>query len=102
MITDNFLGRPSHAEVARHPYRLHVYAAKPRDDELLWLRRCLRAEVKDCETLNDITNMLSEGGFTNIKPKYVGGLCILLECPSPEAALKTLVDGSTTLLKWFA
>lgn len=69
--------------------------------ELLWLRRCLLAEAKDCEILNDITNLLHERGFSDIKPKYVGGLRVLLECPSPEVALKILVDGSAALSHWF-
>lgn len=79
-------GKPSYVVVAQRSTLLHVDAARTCDEDVQWLSRCLLAEAKDCDILSDIRNLLCDAGFSQVKPKYVGGLRVLLDCSSVEVA----------------
>lgn len=81
-------------QAARWGIITQIQAAEPHKEELSWLKRCLLAEAKNRDLLNDLSSLLEGVGFLNLKVKYVGGLRVLLECPSIEAAQKTLINGS--------
>lgn len=94
-------GRLSYVEATRRGNMAHVQAGGVRQEELHWLQRCLLAEVKNCDDLNDLSYLMERAGFLNIKVKYTGGLRVLLECTTTEEAQKALNEGLPTLMNWF-
>lgn len=88
--------------VARRGTITQVQATSVREEELSWLKRCLLAEAKNIDVLNYLSSLLEGAGFLNLKVKYVGGLRVLLECPSIEAATKVVHDGYNSLSSWFS
>lgn len=95
-------GRPTFADVARRSNLQHVQACMASVEAVQWLSGCLLAEVKNCDILNDICNLLRDASFTQLKPKYVEGLRVLLECNSVEVAQQVMANSSQTLLQWFS
>lgn len=95
-------GRPSYAEMVRRGNMIHLHAGNDSEAELSWLSCCLLGEVKSPDLLNDLGSLLMGAGFLNTMVKYVGGLRVLIECVSVEAAQKCLNDGLSTLLSWFS
>lgn len=95
-------GRLSYADVVSGNTMLYVDASKSRGEELQWLSRCLLAKAKNCDVLNDITNLLSDAGFLEVKPKYGCDMRIPLECNSMEVAQKVLVKGAQAFSNWFS
>lgn len=101
-VVTNATGRPSYADAARCSNMLHIQACNPHEDDVLWLKGCLLAEAKNCDILNDIRSLLSDAGFAQVKPKYVGGLRLLLECSSVNDAQQLLEDKAQVLSQWFS
>lgn len=92
----------SYADVVRRKFQTQAQASAVREEELSWLDRCLLAEAKSHELLNELSFLLEGAGFSNTKIKYVGGFRVLLECTSRDAAQKVLHDGLPTLSDWFS
>lgn len=91
----------SYVEVAHCQNLAQVQASCVREEELTWLKRCLLAEVKNHDLINDLSYLFEDAGFLSMKVKYTGGLRVLLECSSIEAAQKVLNDGAHTFSSWF-
>lgn len=67
-------GKPTYAKVAHRSNVFHVETCRIGDADVQRLSRCLLAEVKDCDIINDICLLLRDADFSQVKPKYLGGL----------------------------
>ncbi|GJX89546.1 nucleotide-binding alpha-beta plait domain-containing protein [Tanacetum coccineum] len=70
------------------------------DDVFLRFKKCLVAEAKCFETLQNIWNILKEEGICENKIRYIGRMSILIECDSENAALELLRNSSHGLHHW--
>ncbi|PWA40166.1 hypothetical protein CTI12_AA569390 [Artemisia annua] len=64
------------------------------------LNRCLIGNVKEIDTLSNIGHLLMAEGWYDFKIKYLGGLSILIECPSRKALDNILSNDSCWIHKW--
>ncbi|GJY49030.1 RNA-directed DNA polymerase, eukaryota [Tanacetum coccineum] len=48
---------------------------------------CVMGKVKDVHSIANIQTILQDEGFVDVKPKYLGGLWVMLECEKEESVL---------------
>ncbi|GJS12658.1 RNA-directed DNA polymerase, eukaryota [Tanacetum coccineum] len=49
--------------------------------------KCVMGKVKDVYSIPNIQTILQDEGFVDVKPKYLGGLWVMLECEKEESIL---------------
>lgn len=78
------------------------YEMNRREEETVRLSTCAIAEVKHISLVPKLHDLILGAGFHQCNLQYLGGLRVLLECPSMDT-LDNLVSGKATLLSdWFA
>ncbi|KAJ9542727.1 hypothetical protein OSB04_029233 [Centaurea solstitialis] len=71
-------------------------------DKFERLHRCWAGRMKNIDCLRNIHKILKEDGVGACKIQYVGGLHVLCEWPSIDAAMQSLEANKETLNSWFA
>ncbi|GJW41704.1 RNA-directed DNA polymerase, eukaryota [Tanacetum coccineum] len=61
--------------------------------------KCVMGKVKDANSISNIQTFLHDEGFVDVKPKYLGGLWVMLEFEKEESKLNLL--SHTGANSWF-